>query len=404
MSKLHKRSRALLLALLIFICFVPSGDSHKEPVVYAAKRPTQEDIDKLEDEISDAKNEQDQLEDELGDAKDSLSGLNSKQNDLLEKLAELNDELLALAEELENLSGQIHVKEKEIEQTQAELDEAIRIQLQQYADMMDRIQFMYESSQTIYMDKIFSAKSIADMLTQAEYIQQMEEFDRKKLEEYQQTSALIEEEKQLLLAEQADLEELKRAAEVKQKEVSDNITQTANYVEIYNDQIEEAEDAIDAYEKQIKDKKSEIKKLEEELEEERKLMELAKAAETRDLSKITFTESDRYLLANLIYCEARGECYEGKVSVGAVVINRMLNGAFPDTITGVIYQKNQFSPAGSGSLALALAQDRASRVPSCYEAADAAMRGETYVGGCLFFRTPTPKKTPKFVIGGHIFY
>ena len=45
MSKLHKRSRALLLALLIFICFVPSGDSHKEPVVYAAKRPTQEDID-----------------------------------------------------------------------------------------------------------------------------------------------------------------------------------------------------------------------------------------------------------------------------------------------------------------------------------------------------------------------
>jgi len=107
------------------------------------------------------------------------------------------------------------------------------------------------------------------------------------------------------------------------------------------------------------------------------------------------------LLANLIYCEAGGEPYEGQVAVGAVVINRVLSSVFPDTVVGVIYQKKQFSPVGSGRLALALANNKAT--PSCYQAADEAMSGKTNVGSCLFFRTPIPGLNG-IRIGGHIFY
>ena len=121
----------------------------------------------------------------------------------------------------------------------------------------------------------------------------------------------------------------------------------------------------------------------------------------RDISEIQFEESDRYLLANLIYCEAGAEPYAGQLAVGAVVVNRVLSSVFPDTVVGVIYQKNQFSPVASGRLALALAENKATA--ACYKAADEAMAGQTNVGSCVFFRTPIPGLTG-IKIGGHIFY
>ena len=116
---------------------------------------------------------------------------------------------------------------------------------------------------------------------------------------------------------------------------------------------------------------------------------------------MTFADGDRYLLANLIYCEAGGEPYEGKVAVGAVVINRVLSSVYPDTVTGVIYQRKQFSPVASGRLAAALAAGKATQ--SCYQAADEAMAGVTNVGNCVYFRTPI-EGLAGISIGGHIFY
>ena len=84
-----------------------------------------------------------------------------------------------------------------------------------------------------------------------------------------------------------------------------------------------------------------------------------------------------------------------------MVINRVLSSVYPNTVSGVIYQKSQFSPAGSGRLALALAQNKAT--DSCYRAADEAMAGVTNVGGCVYFRTPIPGLTG-IQIGNHIFY
>ena len=136
-------------------------------------------------------------------------------------------------------------------------------------------------------------------------------------------------------------------------------------------------------------------------EEELAMSRLAQASAKRDISQVTFAEGDRKLLANLIYCEAGAEPYEGKVAVGAVVINRLLSSVYPDTVTGVIYQNRQFSPVGSGRLALALAEDRATA--ACYQAADEAMSGVSNVGNCVYFRTPIEGLTG-LSIGGHIFY
>lgn len=65
----------------------------------------------------------------------------------------------------------------------------------------------------------------------------------------------------------------------------------------------------------------------------------------------TFYDSDDlYWLSRIIYCESGNQVMSGKIAVGNVVLNRVNNGRFPDTVYDVIFQKNQFSPASSGSI------------------------------------------------------
>lgn len=112
----------------------------------------------------------------------------------------------------------------------------------------------------------------------------------------------------------------------------------------------------------------------------------------------TTGSDDTTLLAALIYCEAGNQSYEGMVAVGAVVMNRVYSPSFPNTISDVIYQSGQFTPAYSGALSSALANG----VPSaCYDAAVAAIGGENPVGGALYFNTGSGKGMK---LGDHQFY
>ncbi len=105
------------------------------------------------------------------------------------------------------------------------------------------------------------------------------------------------------------------------------------------------------------------------------------------------------LLASLIYCEARGESYEGMQAVGAVVMNRVRSQAYPNTVYDVIFASGQFSPAMSGSLQKIYAQGPSS---ICYQAAQEALDGYSNVGEMTHFRRKGSKEG--FVIGNHVFY
>ena len=96
-----------------------------------------------------------------------------------------------------------------------------------------------------------------------------------------------------------------------------------------------------------------------------------------------YTEEELDLLARLIYFEARGECYEGQVAVGAVVMNRLKTSGFPNTIHDVIYQKNQFSPVSSSKW-----NSEITDYGTCYQAAIEALNGADPTGGATFFYNP----------------
>ena len=123
------------------------------------------------------------------------------------------------------------------------------------------------------------------------------------------------------------------------------------------------------------------------------------SSSTTDTSASTASSSDRELLAGLIYCEAGNQSREGKVAVGAVVMNRVASSSFAGTIKDVIYESGQFSPAGSGWLDSVIANGA---IPSsCYEAADAALAGENPIGSAMYFNTGSGRGVK---IGAHQFY
>ena len=125
----------------------------------------------------------------------------------------------------------------------------------------------------------------------------------------------------------------------------------------------------------------------------------AKAKLTANQGAVVVGADDTRLLGALIYCEAGNQGYEGQLAVGAVVMNRVRSGAYPNTITGVIYASGQFTPALNGKVAKAYAGN----VPdSCMQAAREAINGATNVGTATHFKRVGAHDG--YVIGDHVFW
>ena len=385
MSCTGKRRAAAVLALLLLIGGFFETDTERVHATASTRKKLQE-----------AEEEKKKTEAELGQTKEDLEDLNEEKNALQGKLNTLNNQLQEVSAKLEELEAQIKDKKAEIEVTKAELAEEW-----QYECMKKRIQFMYETQDYIMLEMFFSSASFADLLNRSDYIEQLSAYDRKKLEEYIEIKEQIEEVEARLEEEQEELEEYRAQVEVQKSQVSGLVSQTSTSVAGKKNEISQAESEALAYEQQLVEQEENIKKLQEKLAEEIRLSQLAAQSAWRDISEVSFAEGDRYLLANLIYCEAGGESYAGQLGVGSVVINRVLSSVYPDSVVGVIYQGGQFSPVASGRLAAALAGGSATA--SCYQAADAAMSGNTNVGNCVYFRTPI-EGLSGIQIGGHIFY
>lgn len=124
------------------------------------------------------------------------------------------------------------------------------------------------------------------------------------------------------------------------------------------------------------------------------------AMRNQNYGEYTTDADTTLLLAALIQCEAGSESYEGQVAVGAVVMNRVRNGAYPDSIRGVIYASGQFTPAMNGKVDRVYASGNI--YPSCIRAAEEALAGVSNVGDLTHFRRNNGREG--LVIGNHVFY
>lgn len=134
-----------------------------------------------------------------------------------------------------------------------------------------------------------------------------------------------------------------------------------------------------------------------------KALGISTSSSSSSTSGSNYSDNDLNLLAKLIYGEARGESYTGQVAVGAVVLNRVKSSSFPNTISGVIYQKNAFTAVSDGQINLAPDQ-------TAKKAAKDALNGWDPTNGALYYYNPAiatsswifSRKTLT-TIGNHVF-
>ena len=117
----------------------------------------------------------------------------------------------------------------------------------------------------------------------------------------------------------------------------------------------------------------------------------------------SYQESEIRVLARLVNGEARGEPYIGQVAVAAVVLNRVKSSAFPNTISGVVFQTGAFDAVWDGQFDL-------EPTANAIRAARDAMNGWDPTGGCLYYYNPSTAtngwiwtRTVQLSIGKHNF-
>lgn len=355
-----------------------------------------------EKDLKDTKEKLEDLQEQKKAADEKIEDMESTKDDLEKNVLDMDKELTDISASLTKLEGEISEKEELIEEANQKLAAAEEQAQKQYETMKQRIRFLYENGQTSMVTALLESESLNEFLNRSEYVAAISRYDRKKLEEYQKTMQLIADSKKTIQTEQENLKALQDDTKEKQEAMTallasakadirqseTDINQTKELSESYAAEIEKQK----AYEAQLEEKKAK---------EDAARMEEIKRQEAEGSSGTTVTahEGDLELLAALIQCESGGESYDGKLAVGSVVLNRVANSHFPNTIVGVIYQKGQFSPVASGRFANVLAQGANAE---CVRAAQEVLNGRITINALYFRRnTGTIQGT---VIGNHVFY
>lgn len=254
--KRMKRWICLLVMGFVFCSILVPVSASSISEIQQEIRDQQQNLDQVNENISSMEDEQDILEEEIND---------------------LDAELLNMLTSIGILEDDIAVKEEEIVTAQAEYDAAVATEQEQYEAMKIRIQYMYENGDTSYLSILFAAESMSDLLNKAEYVEQVYEYDRQKLEEYQAFTLQVEALRVNLECEREALNAQKAEMEVQQAYLNTLLDQKKAQSADYEVQIAKAKQEAATYKAKIKEDEKKIAKLKEE---ERKKLAAKNASKT----------------------------------------------------------------------------------------------------------------------------
>lgn len=201
--------------------------------------------------LQEAQDEKAQLEKALKEAQGTIEDLRDSKGDIESKVTELNQQLIDISARITDLENQLTAKSEDIQETKDELAGAKEREAQQYADMKVRIQFMYENRQTSYLEALLSSRNISEFLNSADYIAQIQSYDRQKLTEYQDTVESIVNLEAQLEQEYTDLEALKSTVESNKATVAAMMRQKESELADISGDIEDAQSDADYYAAEI---------------------------------------------------------------------------------------------------------------------------------------------------------
>ena len=236
------------------------------------------------EKISNAQAEQAAAQSQLDSIQSRIDELNSQKGQSEEYLSELNQQLDDLQNRLQELQDQYDAKQNELVQIQADLEDAKAKEEEQYEAMKLRIQYMYEnSSGNGYMTMLFSSKSISELISRAEYIQKISDFDRDLMQEYEDTVDQVKEKETQVQEEQAAIVELQQQSSDQQEAIQELYAAAYQELRNYSAELDDAKSSESALVDEINSKADAINDLirqakEEEIAAQKKAEEEAAAA------------------------------------------------------------------------------------------------------------------------------
>ena len=201
--------------------------------------------------LKEAQEAKEELEKELEDAKKTISDLKSSKGNVESKVSELNQQLISISSRITELENELAAKSEEITAAKEELETAKEEETQQYEDMKRRIQFMYEHGQNSYLDALLSSKDLTSFLNAAEYISQVQSYDRQKLTEFQETVETITNMEAQLEQDYQDLADMKASVEAEKSSVASLMRQKETELASISEDISDAQSDVDYYAAEI---------------------------------------------------------------------------------------------------------------------------------------------------------
>lgn len=325
--------------------------------------------------LSDKKQEQEEEEQKAEEYRAMAERLMEELQQKNKEIAEVTENLEKTSEEIKQLSKEIKAAEKDIKSLEAQIEEL-------RATMSDIIRMMYEGG---YEDPLLfiTGEDEYDVINRNEYVKAINKYMNNSII---RLNGLLDDS----VARAEELKALKEEDEIirigyrdEQHELEIRLIELQNLIEETEREAENASALAAALKIQVEEEEARRREL------ARQTSERMSSAIIRDQSGTEFfhveaypyTESDLKLLAAIIQAEAGSVDYGGMIAVGSVVMNRVNDSRFPDTIPGVIYAPYQFEPADTGSLALILANGPED---SCYMAAEDVLNGTRNVTNLYF--------------------
>ena len=217
----------------------------------------------MADRESDLREEQAWTSQQLDATYARMSALWDQKQQLESQIESLNSDLVNVMVSIQTLESDIASKEAEIEKTQGDLTKAQNAKDKQYGAMKKRIQYLYEKGgNNAWFQMMLNADNLADLLTRAEYTQQMYEQDRESLQKYARTIEEVQKLEEQYEQEKADFETMKEEYEAQQSNLQYQLDVTrANSADCENE-IAYAQQQATEYANLLEQQQAEIEQLE----------------------------------------------------------------------------------------------------------------------------------------------
>ena len=433
MKKNWKKGLVLLLAFCVAWSAGGLGN------VYAKS------LEEIRQEQLENKKKKDAVESEKQNAQKVVDNLQDQADDLGATYNSYNKRLQSVNKEISDTEDAIASTTASISQLEKELEEAKEAEAEQYEGMKTRIQYMYENGTQSLFVSLLESGSMVEFLQKAEYVSAITSYDRKMMNTYAKLQTSIQEKSASLSEKKTELSAYNDTLSAKQDELDGLVNDAGSAYSAKKGEVSAAQMSVEEYEAKIQEFRDNEAALEgqaaaaqaalaqqilaQQPQQQPQQPEGENPGETGGENtgstesggadntgqtpqipsentggSISYSDADLKLMAAIIQAEAGGESYAGQLAVGTVIMNRVKSSLFPNTLSGVIYQKNQFQPVRDGHLALIL-----ERGPneSCTNAAKQVLNGYRS-GDWLFFMTKYWADyygiTGYSMIGNHAFF